>query len=489
MQNKTLIHSGGDKLLFITPVGDIANKKIITAPDTVSIKEAAGIMSAKKISCLVLVDADSTPIGIVTDRDLRDKVVSKGRNMEDTVRTIMSVSLIKAEAREYCFEALLRMIRYNIHHLLVVDDGRLKGILTNHDLMMLQGTSPITVAKEIENSQSIDDLIPVSKKIGGIVGLLLKEGAKASNITRILTEINDRLLRKILEIIERRLGPAPVRFCWIVFGSEGRKEQTFKTDQDNAIIYEDALNDEEALQAHAYFSVLAADVRDSLLRCGFPPCPANYMASNPEWCQPLRTWKKYFSSWLNEPTAESLLKSLVFFDFRPLHGYLHLAESLRDHLNAGLENNMAFLGSMANTILKNAPPIGFFKTFVVEKSGEHKDELNIKVKGVAPLVDIVRFFSLEKGIRETSTIDRIHALKEKHSTITEYADELQHAFEFIMLLRMHHQCEQIENGKELDNFVNPHTLSNLEKRTMKEAFQLISKLQDTIMERYKVMIL
>jgi CBS domain-containing protein len=489
MHNKSLIYSGGDKLLFSTSVGELATKKIITASSDVSIREAAIIMSSSKITSLVLVDQNSTPIGIVTDRDLRDKVVSKGRNVEDPVHAVMSVSLIKADAREYCFEALLKMIRYNIHHLLVVEGGRLKGIITNHDLMMLQGTSPVSLVKEIENSQSIDDLAPVSKKNNSIVGLLLKEGARASNITRIITEINDRLCRKILEITERKLGPSPVRYCWIVFGSEGRKEQTFKTDQDNAIIFEDVASQEEMDQARSYLSKLADAVRDALLKCGFPPCPANFMASNPQWCQPLRVWRKYFSGWLNEPTPDALLKSLVFFDFRPLYGDFHLAEQLRESLSAGIEDNTLFLGSMANTIIRNVPPIGFFKTFIVEKSGEHKNELNLKVKGIAPLIDIVRLFSLEKGVKETSTIERLRALREKHTIVEEYAEEIEHAFEFIMLLRVHSQYEQVEIGESPDNFINPDSLSNLEKRSIKEAFQLISGLQDIIIDRYKVMIL
>jgi len=489
MHNKSLIYSGGDKLLFSTSVGELATKKIITASSDVSIREAAILMSSSKITSLVLVDQNSAPIGIVTDRDLRDKVVSKGRNVEDPVHAVMSVSLIKADAREYCFEALLKMIRYNIHHLLVVEGGRLKGIITNHDLMMLQGTSPVSLVKEIENSQSIDDLAPVSKKNNSIVGLLLKEGARASNITRIITEINDRLCRKILEITERKLGPSPVRYCWIVFGSEGRKEQTFKTDQDNAIIFEDVASQEEMDQARSYLSKLADAVRDALLKCGFPPCPANFMASNPQWCQPLRVWRKYFSGWLNEPTPDALLKSLVFFDFRPLYGDFHLAEQLRESLSAGIEDNTLFLGSMANTIIRNVPPIGFFKTFIVEKSGEHKNELNLKVKGIAPLIDIVRLFSLEKGVKETSTIERLRALREKHTIVEEYAEEIEHAFEFIMLLRVHSQYEQVEIGESPDNFINPDSLSNLEKRSIKEAFQLISGLQDIIIDRYKVMIL
>jgi CBS domain-containing protein len=392
------------------------------------------------------------------------------------------------DARDYCFEVVLRMIKYNIHHILVIKDGMLTGVITNHDLMMFQGTSPLSLTKDIESQQTIEGLIPVSKKVNGIIGLLLKEGAKASNITKVITEINDRLVRKVLEFSERKHGKPPVPYCWIGFGSEGRREQTFKTDQDNAIIYADPSSDGEAEAAKKYFSAFAAYVRDGLLQCGFPPCPANYMASNPQWCQPLKVWKRYFSTWISTPTADAVMNSLAFFDFRPLYGELALAETLRDDLNAFLRDQKVFLGFLASMAIKNTPPIGFFKSFVVEKGGEHKNELNLKVKGLAPLVDIVRLFSLEKGIRETSTLERIGMLRSKHTIVEEYADDFEYAFEFIMLLRIHNQYAQISSGQAPDNFINPNKLSNLEKRSIKEAFQVISKVQDLIIERYKTLI-
>lgn len=487
MRGRSLLYGGGDKLLFTTTVKELIAREPVTASHEISIKEAAEIMSRNRISSLVLMDGNA-PVGIITDRDLRDKVVAKGKDINEPVSSIMSVSLVKIDSKEYCFEALLRMVRYNIHHLIVVEDGALKGIITNHDLMMLQGVSPISIAKEIETQQAIDGLIPVSKKINQVIGLLLRDGAKATGITRIITELNDRLQRKILELAEKRFGRPPLPYCWIVFGSEGRREQTFKTDQDNAIIYADPASPEEEKKARDYFTVFADFVKKGLIECGYNACPAGYMASNPQWCQPLKTWKRYFTNWISEPVSESVLKSLIFFDFRGLHGDLNLADELRSHLNTLLEGNKVFLGYMANAIIKNRPPIGFLKAFVVEKSGEHKDELNLKVKGIAPLVDIVRLFSLEKTLKETSTIDRINILKTKHSIVKDHADELMHAFEFMMLLRIHHQFEQMESGKTPDNFINPNKLSNLERRTLKEAFHLISKLQDTLIERYKALI-
>lgn len=480
MHSKSLFYGGSDRLLFTTKIGDIATKEVITVEQGATIQDAARIMAKNKVSSLIIIDSNSLPVGIVTDRDLREKVVAKGRDVNEPISNIMSLPLIRVDAKDYCFEAVLKMIRHNIHHVLVVKDGDLKGVITNHDLMLLQGSSPLSFSKDIENQQTIEGLVPVAKKINMIVRLLLREGAKASNITKIITELNDRLVRKILEIAEKKYGKSPTPFCWIVFGSEGRKEQTFKTDQDNAIIYA-----EDSDEARKYFADFATFVNDSLIKCGFPLCPADYMASNPKWCQPLNIWKGYFHKWISTPTPDAILMSLIFFDFRPLFGDFSLAEKLRDYLMKALKGQKIFLAQMAGVITKNRPPLGFLRTFVVDKSGEHKDELNLKFRGIGPLVDIVRLFSLESGISETSTVERIRLLKDVHPIVRDLGDELEYAFEFITLLRIHHQIEQIENNELPDNFINPRKLSTLERKSLKESFQIISKLQDIIIDQYR----
>lgn len=487
MYSKSLSYSSGDRFLFATPVGEVAVKPITIGQEQ-SIQEAARVMVQRKISSVIIINENNLPIGIVTDRDLREKVVAKGRGPLEPVKNITSLSLIRIDAQESCFEAILKMIKYNIHHMLVIKDGALKGILTNHDLMLLQGTSPLSLVHDIINQQTIEGLIPLSQKINNIVGLLIKEDAKASSITKIISEVNDRLVTKVIELTERKLGSPPLPYCWMVFGSEGRKEQTFKTDQDNALVYNNPDSPEQEEEARDYFSSFSSLVSESLIRVGFPPCPANYMASNLEWSQPVSVWKKYFSRWVNEPIPDSLLKVLIFFDLRPVYGKFILAEEIKNHLIALLEGQHLFLGHMANMMLQITPPLGFFKTFMVEKSGEHKDKFDLKVKGLTPLLDAIRLFSMEKAIKENTTLGRIQALKNSHSVVQEYAEEIEHAFEFILLLRIHHQYEQIKEGRTPDNFINPDDLSNLEKKTIKEAFNLMSKIQGTIVERYKTLI-
>jgi len=488
MRNRSFYYGSSDHILMTTQVGEIANKEVVTVSDGATIQDAAQAMSRHKISSVVVMGSDDLPAGIVTDRDLREKVVARGRDVRETVRNIMNLPLIRVDAKDYCFEAVLKMLKYNIHHLLVIKEGALKSVITNHDVLLLQGKSPLSLAKDIEGQQTIDGLETVANKINQLVGFLLREGAKASNIMKIVTELNDRLVKKILEIAERKFGPAPAAWCWIAFGSEGRKEQIFRMDQDNALIYEDPASVKKEEEAQIYFSDFTAFVKDSLYKCGFAACPAQYMASNAQWRQPMKVWKKYFSDWISTPTADAVLNSLILLDFRPLYGNFAIAEELRSYIGSLIEEQEVYLGFVANTVVKNRPPLGFLKSFVVEKSGEHKDELNLKLKGIMPLVDIVRLFALEKGVKETSTLGRVEELRNKHTIAGEYADEIEHAFEFFTLLMVHHQAELLQEGKTPDNFINPNKLSSLEKKTVKDAFHLIARLQDSIIELYRALI-
>ena len=485
MHSKSMFHGGSDRLLFTTQVGELATKMVITAASTASIQDAARIMVTKKVSALVITDHDGQPAGMVTDRDLRDKVVAQGLVISEPVSAIMSKPpLITVDARDFCFEAILRMIRHNVHHALVLKENKLHGIVTNHDFMILQGASPLSFAKFIENQDRISSLVPVSAKINRVIDLLLKEGAKASNITKIISELNDRIVRKVLTIAEKQYGPPPVPYCWIVYGSEGRKEQTFRTDQDNGLIFQDVEDSELRTRAEEYFASLAIFVRDALTTCGFPLCPGDYMAANPLWRKPLSAWKEQFAGWVNTPTSEAILASVILFDFRGVHGELALAEQLRAHLSHLSRQKDMFFKHMADMVVATRPPLGFFKTFVVEKNGEHKDKLNLKIKCLAPLINVVRLFSLEEGLPETSTLERIQALKDRHPIIRELGDDLEHALEFIMLLRIHHQSAQIEAGEEPNNYIDPEKLSNLEKNTLQTSCKLISKAQESIVRKY-----
>ena len=486
MGKNKLLYGGADRLLFTTPVGELVSRELITASQDLSIQQATEIMSKNKVSSLVLLDEVGLPAGIMTDKDLRNRVVSKSRDLHLPVKTIQSVSLVRAEAREDGVEALFKMLRYNIHHLLVVDNGKLRGVVTRSDLLRLQGTTPLSLVREIEGQQTIEGLIPLSKKIDQMIGIFLQEGTRTGNITRIVSEMKDRLMRRVLEISERRLGPPPLTYCWLVLGSEGRKEQTIKSDHDNALIYADPDNSAEESPARDYFSRLADQVEKGLEALGYPPCPDGLTAANPRWCQSLKAWKGTFSDWLKNLDPEKMIVCFPFFDFRPIFGSNPLAEELRDHLSTLVERHLGVISSLANLMIRNNPPLGLLRNFLLKKQGPHRHTFDMKFQGILPLVDLVRLFALEKGIRETSTFERLQALKNQSTLIQPHLDSLEYAFESLLKLDIQHQFEQIRSGQTPDHRLNPKSLHKLEKKNLKESFVLIEKLQDQLVKRFRL---
>lgn len=485
MRSRSQLFGGGETLLFTTPVGDLMMHAVITAPTDIPIRQAALKMSHHGISSLVLIDGEQIPVGIVTNRDLRDKVAARGRDTAEPVSNIMSTSLIKADAADFCFEALLTMIRHNIHHLLIVDRGRLRGIVTNHDLLLLQGTSPISVVREIEGQTGLEGLEQAAAKVTDIVGLLIKDGAKAGNVTRIITEINDRIVRKVVDFALQQLGPAPLPWCWLSFGSEGRREQAFRTDQDNALVWSDPPTPELAEAARDWFPRFARVMKDGLVRCGFAPCPAGYMADNPRWNLPLAVWHELFSRWILNPGPEALLRAVIFFDFRGLAGTPALADELRAHLNRTMRDRKVFYARLAETVTTHRPPLGLFGRLAVGRESENRDRIDLKISGLGPIVGIARLCALESGIPQTGTLERLAALRPAHPLINRFGEELGDAFEFLSLLRMQHQFQQIRSGEPADNLVDPRALSTSEVKSLKDAFRLISRVQDLIVEQYR----
>lgn len=489
IRTKSMFMGSSDHVLFTTKVGQICCLRApVTVPPEASIQETARRMVREKQSAAVVVDLVGSPLGIVTDTDLREKVVAGGCPLQAPVSVVMTTPVAMVDFEDQCFDVILKMLQNNIHHVAVTRAGLLRGVITNHDFMVLQGRSPLAFSEDIAKQRTIEGLAPVSLKAMGVVGALLREGARATNIIRIISELNDRIVRKVLEIGERELGRPPVPYAWLALGSEGRKEQTFRTDQDNAIVYGDP-PDEVRAEAEDYFRRFASFVNEGLVTCGFEACPANYMASNPAWCQPLSVWKRSFSTWISEPTPEAVLKSLVFFDFRGLAGEESLVWALKDHLFGEIPRYPAFLGFLANALVRNRPPLGFFGAVRGNRGAKHKEALDLKVKGVAPVVDIVRFFALEKGLKPSSTVERIRALRATDTMIEGYADELDQAFEFMSMLRIHHQFRQMEEGLPIDNELDLEGLSNLELQSLKSSFRLVTKIQDLLMERYRAFVI
>jgi len=476
--------TGSERVLFTTAVRDIACRDVITVRDDTSILEAARLMSNRRIGAVVVLDESGRPGAIVTSSDLRDRVLVRHRDVADPVCEIASSPLVTVDSSDLCFEALLKMMSHEVHHLVVLDAGRLAGIVSNHDFLVLQGISPYVMVREVEDQATVAGLASTAGKVRGLTSQLLRGGAGAGSILKIITAVNDRIERRILDLAHKTLGPPPVPFCWIVYGSAGRKEQTFKTDQDNAIVYADSADEQTVRWAEEYFGRLAEFVVDAFLRCGFRLCPGDFMASSPQWRQPLAEWKKRFKSWIRTPTDKAIHNSANLFDFRGLYGDMGLAAELKEHLRRSLRDQPFFLKALADLTTDYRPPLGVFGSLVFEKDGEHINHLNLKDKCLTPLTNIVRLFSFEMNIPETATLERIAALKNVHPIMKSAGDDLQQAFEFISLLRIRHQLEQAEMDVEPDNFIDPKQLRSLELKYLKEIFRLINQLIDDVARRY-----
>ncbi|HIJ90023.1 MAG: DUF294 nucleotidyltransferase-like domain-containing protein [Desulfobulbaceae bacterium] len=485
--HKVARRSNEDLYLFSIKVGDLVKdlRKVVASA---TIQEAAAHMSEHRVGCLLVHDtADAEKIvGIITDRDLRRKVVAAGLDYQQPVQTIMSGPVQTVLSQSLCFDVLLKMMATGVHHLAVERAGRIIGVITSHDIMLLQGHSPYYLLKEIRAQQQIPGLYPLAQKIPEVIRGLISEGAKAGNITQMIAILNDHILERMLTLLEQEMGMPPLPYCWLLLGSEGRREQTFKTDQDNAIIYADPADEAQKHKAETYFKAFADKAIDHLVNCGYPLCPGEVMAINPRWCQPLSVWKHYFERWIAEPDPQELRYATIFFDFRPGFGESALAEDLRTHLNRQIAGRDLFLFHLARQCMETRIPLSFFKNFIVEKDGEHKNRLDIKRQGLSPFVYFARVLALKYGVKETNTLARLKALMDGEWIQRELWSAASEAYELQMQQRLVHQLRQIEAGVLPDNYIDPADLSDLERRMLKDAFTVIERLYGVLGQMYPV---
>jgi CBS domain-containing protein len=484
LRAQTNLMGGSEQLLYSLSVGDVVRERAVVCEETITIQEAAETALRSEASSVFVVGSDRRAIGIATDADFAQKVVARGISSDLPVTSIMSAPVTAVESGDRIFQALLAMLGKDIHHLLVTEQGIPSGVLTSHDLMLLQGKSPLSLARYIEQQGTLDDLAAAHKRIGDLLPLLLREGARASHITRVVAELSDRVIAKILQLAEKKLGAPPVPYCWVVLGSEGRREQTFKTDQDNALIYADSA-DQGSAGVKGYFTELAEFAQHGLECCGYPPCNGGYMASNPRWRQPLGVWRTTFEAWIAEAQRRATEDALIFFDMRPVAGDVKLFETLAGHYRELVRNATFFKSVLAFISIANRPPLGFFRTLVVERTGEHKEGLDIKTFGTGPIVSAARLFALDAELEQTNTVDRLSALEAKGDRDTARLKDLREAFEFLTLLRIESQLQQACKAEPLDNYISPAKLTHLQKSMLKEAFHTVAQVQSAIDERFR----
>jgi CBS domain-containing protein len=476
-QQKITPRAEGALFLFNARAGEISKGTLFTAPLDTSVQQISQLMSEKRIGSILLTDGRDEIVGIVTDKDIRGKVVARGLDYQTKASEIMAAPVQTISGHAICFDALLAMIKNGIHHLAIEENGKISKMLTTHDIMVAQGSSPYFLFREIQAQRRISGLYELSRKIPMIVRPLIEEGAKACNVSRMISVLNDHVLERLLMLLQEELGKAPLPFSWLLIGPEGRHEQVFKSSLANAVVYGDSPDERTDRKAKEYFRTLSQHAIKHLVACGYPPGPGDTTAANVQWRQPQSIWTGYFREWCGFPDRERNFDPAVFFDIRSGAGNASLAEKLKEQVHTLTRGDAQFLRYLAQNFISLEPPLSFYGNSVIEKDGQYGEALNLDSKGAVFFVDFARALSLKYGICKTSTLERLQFLHEKQHIPGDLGSEMIEAYELLMHIRLVHQLHLTEDGQEPNNMVSPGDLSDLEKQSLKEVFEVIRRLQ------------
>lgn len=467
--------------LMLTSVIELSKtNKVYIVDGKTTVQKVANLMTTKNITAVLIGDENNLK-GIVTDRVFCTEVAAKNLAVDTAIEEIMTPNPITINAKTSGSEALLIMARKHIRHLPVIKHNKAISILTATDLINKQSHEAVFLIDEIRFARNIKTLKIISKQLKNILLNLIRNNISFYDIGHTISSIGITINQKIIEFAEKKLGTPPVSYAWLVAGSMARDEQNAHSDQDNMIILNDTYDENIHFN---YFKDLANFVCDALDKCGYVYCPGDIMASNSKWRQPLAVWKKYFNTWITEPEPMALMHSSIFFDLKYVYGDKSLFTDLQSKVLKATKKNTIFLTYMTANAMQHQPPLGVFKNFVLEKSGSEKKALDMKTRGVIPIVDMVRIYALSLNIKNINTMDRLKQCIKLKAISKSGGKDLIDAFEFINSVRLHHQAKQIENKIEPDNYAPPEELSSLEKKHLKDAFEVVRNLQSAMVSRY-----
>ncbi len=468
--------SGFEKFLTLK-VKDLKIRSVPFVSSNESVLNLSKEMVKVNSSCVIVLNGEE---GIITERDVIKKVIARDKNPKEVLaKDIMSSPIISVDLENFIFDVLILMAKHNIRRVVVKKGEEIIGILEDKDIVALETRSVIFLVKEIEKSTSIDELSYLYKLTKELAITLHKEGVRADYISSIISELNDKFLGKAVRLAIKEIGLEPiVPYSLLALGSEGRMEQTLKTDQDNALIYDDTYPSLD-IDIRDYFKRLGEKISEILIRIGFPPCPAGVMVKNPEWNKGKSEWFRTLESWILKPEPEHTLKAGIFFDFRNTFGDKTLEEELREWVFKLVERNELFIAYMLMDAVRFKPPIGLFGRLKSEEKG-----VDLKRGGIFPITQGIRALSLKYKVKETNTLKRMEELKEKGVLYEELYRNLREAFILLQEIRLKAQIDKLERGEELDNYVNPSHLSKIERDLLKDAFKVVEEFQDFIDNRY-----
>ncbi|WP_394200521.1 DUF294 nucleotidyltransferase-like domain-containing protein [Shewanella waksmanii] len=473
--------------LTTSKVKTLLSGEPVILPISTPVKEVASILSQENVSAAIIKDPNladeggNSFVGIITVRDLCAKVVADGLAVDTPVEEVMSTELISLDHNAYIFEAMLLMLRYNVHHLPVLRNRQPVGLIEVTDIIRYESQNSLLIVSSIFQQNSVEDLVVLSAQLKDCFVRMVNEDANSHMVGRAMSEIGRSFKQRLLELAEEKLGPPPVPYCFLALGSMARDEQLIVTDQDNAIILD---NDYQQELHGEYFEQLAHFVCDGLAACGYTYCSGDIMATNPEYRKTQGQWEACFADWIDNPNPQALLNCSIFFDLYGVYGRPKWAEQLNAFILRKAKKNNRFLACLARNALSRTPPLGFFRDFVMEKDGRHNNSINLKRRGTAPLADLIRVHALAIGSQHQNSFDRLEDIIEAGILPPSKGKDLQHAMELISLVRIRHQALDIEAQQEPDNNIEPENMSDFERRNLKDAFLVLSSAQNFLKFRY-----
>ncbi|MHB1105956.1 MAG: DUF294 nucleotidyltransferase-like domain-containing protein [Lutibacter sp.] len=462
------------------------SKNPVTTLKTSTIKEAAKIMSEKRVGSILIVE-NKNPIGIITDKDLRQKIATGLFSIDENVTAIMSSPVKTFKQKITVAEAQIAMIKNKITHLCITKDGTNKteliGVLSEHDIVVLHGNNPSLLIKKVYRAKDVNSLKYIREKTSNLLQGYMEQNIPITFISKIISEINEAITIKAIELsLEEMDKQPPVRFGWLALGSQGRKEQLLMTDQDNALVFED-VPPEKYQPTKQYFLQLAKKVTEKLNYVGFEYCPADMMASNPKWCLSLAEWKNQFDAWIKTPTEDAMMMCTIFFDYDLVYGDKKLVNEMSDSIYESINSFEIFLNFMGRNALRNPPPIGFFRQFLVEDDGKHKDQFDIKSRALMPLVDAARLLTLSHSIKDkNNTVSRFKKLIKVEPKNQDLYLSCIDSFNILLQFRTQQGLTNNDSGR----YVDLNKLSKSEKLSLKGCFKPIRDVQDLLNIRYNL---
>lgn len=451
-------------------------------PGATSIQDAARHMQRKRVSSLLIGTARGLE-GIVTDRDLRGRVVAEGFDISRQVSEIMTEHPRAVTSETLAFEAMLLMAELRIHHLPIVDEGRVTGIVTAADIMRLMRQDPIYLTADVSRKNSVAELAGTFTQASEIGVRFIERGASAEETAALMTIVADAIARRLFSLAEDKYGPPPVPYAFAVVGSQGRHEMGFASDQDNALILDDSYDEAEH---GAYFAELTEFVCRGLDRAGQVLCPGDMMAMNPEWRKTVSEWEQTFHIWVTAPDPDALLHAQTFFDLRAVHGDVAMAERVHRSAVSMAAASHRLQAHLASLAARREPPLGFFRGLVVERSGAYTNTLNVKKGGTAGIVQMARLYSLSTGITTLGTRSRLQSSAGGTGVSYRGAHDLLDAFEFLRSITFRHQASQLRQNQSPDYQIDPAQLSKMDREHLRDAFQIIRSMQNGLATKYPV---